>query len=61
MFKITLRAARELSGYTIEEAAGYCGVSVDSYREIENDFSKAPARVAYAVRSLLKISLDSIA
>ena len=59
--QFTLRMIRDASGYTQEEVALYCGLKEDNYRELENDFSKAPTRVAYAVRSLLKISLDSIA
>ena len=60
MFQITLKMAREMSGYTVEEVAEFCGVTTDCYREYEADFGKAPAGIAYAIHSLLKVSLDSI-
>ena len=60
MFKITLRSARELSGYSIKEIANHCGLAEDCYRKYEDDFGKTPARIAYAIRTLLRISLDSI-
>jgi DNA-binding XRE family transcriptional regulator len=60
MFKITLRDARELSGYSIKEIANYCSLTEDCYREYEDDFGKTPARIAFAICSLLKISLDRI-
>ncbi len=60
MLTITLQSARELSGYSIEEIANYCGLTEDCYREYEDDFGKTPARIAHAIRTLLSISLDSI-
>ena len=60
MFKITLRSARELSGYSINEIANHCGLTEACYREYEDDIGKTPARVAHAIRTLLRISLDSI-
>ncbi|MDR3602101.1 MAG: helix-turn-helix transcriptional regulator [Desulfosporosinus sp.] len=60
MFQITLKDARELSGYTKEEVAGHCGITEDLYRDLEDDFGKTPARIAFAICSLLKISLDCI-
>ena len=60
MFKITLRSARESSGYSIKEIANHCGLTEDCYREYEDDFGKTPARIAHAIRTLLRISLDSI-
>ena len=60
MFKISLRMARELSGYSINEVASWCGIAEDCYRGYEDDFGKAPAGVAHAIHSLFKISLDSL-
>ena len=60
MFKISLEDARELGGYSIEEMANHCGIIVDRYIEYENDFGKTPARIAFVICSLLKISLDSV-
>ena len=60
MFKITLRTARELNGYTVEEVANQCGLTEECYRAYEDDFGKAPAKIAFMVHSLFKISLDSI-
>lgn len=60
MFKISLRTARELSGYTVEEVANQCGLTEDCYREYEDDFGKAPTKIAFMIHSLFKISLDTI-
>jgi len=60
MFKITLQSAREMSGYSIKEIANHCGLTEDCYRKYEDDFGKTPARVAHAIRTILRISLDSI-
>jgi len=35
-------------------------IAEDYYRKYEDDFGKTPARVAHAIRTLLRISLDSI-
>ena len=59
MIKITLQSARLSSGYSIKEMANHCGIAEDCYREYEDDFGKTPARVAHAIRTLLRISLDS--
>ena len=59
MVKITLRSAREVSGYSIEEIANHCGLTEECYREYEDDFGKTPARVAHKIRTLFRISLDS--
>ncbi|KGP76606.1 hypothetical protein JT05_03775 [Desulfosporosinus sp. Tol-M] len=42
MFKITLRTARELNGYTVEEAARHSGVPVDMLCKYEVDSEKMP-------------------
>jgi len=60
MFKITLRTARELSGYSIKEIASQCNLTEDCYREYENDFGKTPASIAFRIHSLFKICLDTI-
>lgn len=59
MVKITLQSAREMSGYTIKEIATHCALTEGCYRKYEDDFGKTPARVAHAIRTLLRISLDS--
>jgi DNA-binding XRE family transcriptional regulator len=60
MFKISLKAARELSGYSINEVASLCDLTEDCYREYEDDFGKVLARIAHVIHSLFKISLDTI-
>lgn len=60
MFKISLKAARGLSGYSIGETSNRCNITEDCYKKYENDFGKAPAKIAFMVHSLFKISLDSI-
>ena len=60
MSKITLRSAREACGYSVKEIANYCGLTEDCYKSYEEDFGKTPARIVFAIRSLLKIRLDHI-
>ena len=60
MFKISLKTAREFSGYSIKEIASQCNLTEDCYREYEDDFGKTPARIAFVIHSLFKISLDTI-
>ena len=60
MFEISLKVARELSGYTVEEVANQCDLTKDCYMAYEDDFGKAPAEIAFMVHSLFRISLDSI-
>ena len=60
MFKISLRVARELSGYTVEKVANRCNITEDCYKKYEKDFGKAPAKIAFMIHSLFRISLDTI-
>jgi len=60
MFQITLRAARELSGYTEEEVANQLNITKNCYVKYENDPGKIPASIAHMIRYLFLISLDSI-
>lgn len=38
----SLKAVRELSGYSIEDVAEYCEVSRNTIRKYENDHTKLP-------------------
>jgi len=60
MFEITLKDAREKKGYSTVVVANHCGIKEERYREYEDDFGKTPARIAFAICSLLRVSLDSI-
>jgi transcriptional regulator with XRE-family HTH domain len=60
MFKITLRMARELAGYTVEEVAGICGVSVDDVKMYESDTRVLPFELARVMKRLYHIKLEQI-
>ena len=60
MFKITLRMARELSGYTVGEVSRHCHVSIVEMGRLENDPGEMPKVVACKIRRLYGISLDSL-
>lgn len=60
MFKISLKAARELSGYTVEEVAGYCGIPVDVYSKIETDPSQTQLSLIYKIVTAYGVSLSLI-
>ena len=60
MFKITLRAARELSGYTIEEAAGYFGIKVEALERYEMNTALIPVKIISKISLLYKIPLELI-
>jgi transcriptional regulator with XRE-family HTH domain len=55
-----LEAIRELAGYTTEEAAGACGVSVEQMRDYENYPGNISAGTAMKLRRLYDIPLDYI-
>lgn len=60
MLQFTLKQVREACGYSIEEVANYCGITEEEYVKYGKDFEDTPARIAYAIRSLFKVSLDAI-
>ena len=60
MFQITLRDARISSGYTVEEAARLCGVTVEAYNAYENDAGIIPKNTACKIKKMYHISLDLI-
>jgi len=52
MFQISLKTARELSGYTVEEVAEYCRVTIDEFNEFENDCKDMPISIGLKVSNL---------
>ena len=60
MFKISLRVARELSGYTAEEAAGNCGIPIYTLNKFETDSGQMPIKLISKILSLYKISSSLI-
>ena len=58
MFKITLRAARESCGYTVEEVARHCGVSVKIICEVELDSSEIAYSLLFKIIDLYNIAPD---
>lgn len=60
MFKISLRAARELSGYTVEEVAVICGITVEDVKGYEKDTREMPFDLARKVKRLFHINIEQI-
>ncbi|MDP4158171.1 MAG: helix-turn-helix transcriptional regulator [Bacillota bacterium] len=57
---ITLRTARELNGYTIEEVAEFCDLTIGEYEEIEKDPSNFSLRIISTIANLYGVSLKYI-
>jgi len=55
MFKISLRVARKLSGYTVEEVAVICGITADKFNEFENDCKDMPISIGLKVSNLYRL------
>ena len=60
MFKITLRAARELSGYTVGEVAVICGITAGDVKRYENDTREMPFDLAKKAKRLFHINIEQI-
>ena len=60
MFQISLKTARELSGYTADEVAKYCGVSTEVYNKIEIDPSQIQLSFIFKIVTLYGASLNLI-
>jgi len=52
------RTARESCGYAVEEVAGYCGISVDTYKNYEKNSGEMIKVIACKLKRLYSISLD---
>jgi len=60
MFQITLRAARLSCGYTPEEVAKHCGITVKAYEKIEKDSGKVKLGILLGLLKLFGVSADLI-
>jgi DNA-binding XRE family transcriptional regulator len=60
MFKITLRDARELSGFTIEDITNHCGLTEDEYQTIEEDPSQTCLSLVLKITTFLGLQLSLI-
>jgi transcriptional regulator with XRE-family HTH domain len=60
MFKISLRAARELSGYTTKDIAVICGIAVEDVKRYEEDTRKMPFDLAKKAKRLFHINIGQI-
>lgn len=60
MYHTSLQSARLSCGYTIDEAAEYCGVPTSIYESYEKDPEEIPKYIACIIRKVFNISLDSI-
>lgn len=56
MFKISLRSARELSGYTVEEAAKQCGILTETMNRFEDDCRDMPISIGLKISNLYNLS-----
>lgn len=60
MFKISLKEARELSGYTINEVADVCKVSTEVMEKLEEEPELMSARVVVGLRKIYGIPIDYV-
>ena len=60
MFKISLKTARELSGYTVEDIAVIYGITVEDVKKYENDTRKMPFDLAKKAKRLFHIDIGQI-
>jgi len=60
MFQITLRTARELSGYTVEEAARHLEIPINTYIAYENDPGVIPKVIACKIKKMYNVLLELI-
>lgn len=56
----TIRAVRISFGYTEEEVANYCKITVEVYTSYENDFGTTPKSIAVMIKRLFGVPLDKI-
>ena len=59
-FKVTLRAARESHGYTVEEVAKYCRISTKKMEALELDSDHITYEILAKLTRLYAIPLDYI-
>lgn len=60
MFQFTLRAARISCGYTVEEAAAACGLSVRKFNQYEEDSGRLQRRTAIKFIRLYGITFEQV-
>ena len=60
MFQISLKTARELSGYTTEDVAKYCGIPTDVYDKIEIDPGQTRSSLILRIATLCGATLSFI-
>jgi len=60
MFKITLGMARKLSELSVEEVAGYCGITAEDVKRYEKDTRKMPFDLAKKAKRLFHINIEQI-
>ena len=60
MLQISLRSARESSGYTAGGAANYLGISIESYEAYENNPGTIPKIIACKIKKMYGILLEWI-
>ena len=55
MFKISLRSAREMSGYTVEDVAKQCGILTEVMDRFEEDCRDMPISIGLLISDLYKL------
>lgn len=60
MYHMSLQSARLSCGYTIDEAAEFCGVPTSIYESYEKDPGEIPKYIACILKKEYGVSLDQI-
>jgi transcriptional regulator with XRE-family HTH domain len=58
--QITLKAAREMNGYTLEQVAEYCGVTADTISDIEDNSESITYDLLSSILNLYGVSADYV-
>ncbi|WP_135549016.1 helix-turn-helix domain-containing protein [Desulfosporosinus fructosivorans] len=60
MAQVTLRSAREMNGYSMEDIAVVCGITVEDVKMYEEDTRKMPFDLAKKAKRLFRINIEQI-
>jgi len=60
MFQVTLRTARELCGYSLEDVSEYCGVAISAFEKYEKNTELIPIKVLSKIKLLFNVPLGLI-
>jgi transcriptional regulator with XRE-family HTH domain len=60
MRQITLKMARELSGFSVEDISLVCGITIEDVNAYERDTRKMPFDLARVAKRLFHIKIEQI-